>query len=42
MIQADEHWSRESVKTFIGVKEEIPKRIPEKMESNGIGNDTEG
>lgn len=30
MIQADERWSHESVKALIGVKEEIPKRVPKK------------
>lgn len=42
MIQADERWSRRSVKTFAGVKEEIPKKITWKTESDGSGNAAEG
>jgi len=43
MVQADERWSRESVKAFIGVKEEKPsEKGGRKTELNGIGNDTGG
>jgi hypothetical protein len=42
MIQADERWSRGSVKALIGVKEEVPKKDNLKKVSRDTGNGIKG